>query len=683
LGARLIHFVLAVGPVGSCASLGAELAAAVADTTNLGGDQIAAMSPSGAWALRAVAVPDAVLATRWHADGEGLVVCNGTVTGDSALVALDAVLARYRAGGVEAATGPLSGTYNLTCLAPERGLSISGDLAGFYPLYHGAAPDRVVVSNRSATVAAALGTSGWDLGPLAWIISTGHICGEQVPARGVRSLRAGHVGQMAWGASALELGPPRRRLMPGPGPGEGRPDLSPVEWDAVTDELIGQVRGLAALDTPLYLQLSGGKDSRLLLALMMGAGLTDLETYTTGAPDSGDLLCAVRLAAAAGVAHRTGVPPQARQPVSRQVVGAAVDDGPLADVWSEVARGLGRYDGIVATWAAARTPDKPTSLMVKGWAGEVYRYKSRPAPLASLGLLLPSRPGVPLDVDVLTRCLMMLIDPLHLLTPSELARQRAWMRGWVNQTVETIRPDLLPDLFYIDHRLGQLAGPITQGLPLRIVANPLASAPATSLYAELSLHARSTDRLHFEIIRRLAPGLLSVPLVDQVWKPEIHALSGVPLPTEPFGGARPVPEVRPAPWWKRRPHLPVGHSEPVERARARKHELERDLQRRTRVDWLAASRWSQPRRPPHDATRILFEREPDKVAALFREAAGAGLGEICHVERLCRLTRRIGALTQPEELQLTSALGVAMLLTGRTQRMVETPAEPKPGRAAR
>jgi hypothetical protein len=81
----------------------------------------------------------------------------------------------------------------------------------------------------------------------------------------------------------------------------------------------------------------------------------------------------------------------------------------------------------------------------------------------------------------------------------------------VRQSAERVRPDLLPDLFYVEHRLAHVHGPVTQDLPLRVVANPLVSPVAASHYAELSLHARSTDRLHFEVMRRVAPALLAVP----------------------------------------------------------------------------------------------------------------------------------------------------------------------------
>ena len=47
------------------------------------------------------------------------------------------------------------------------------------------------------------------------------------------------------------------------------------------------------------------------------------------------------------------------------------------------------------------------------------------------------------------------------------------------------------------------------------------------------------------------------------------------------------------------------------------------------------------------------------------------VADICRIDRLCHLVERPGRFTRPEELQLTNAIGVAMLLSGRTQRVVE------------
>jgi hypothetical protein len=646
----VIHFALAFGAPGTCHDHDGALARAVADTAIFGGEQVVVSSPSGAWHVAAVATADPFLSVRWYTDGEAVVLCNGMVT-SSSRVDLASVLQRYRDGGPAAAEEGLTGTASLVCVAPERGLAAIGGPAGFFTLYHGAADDHVVVSNRSTTVARALGESRYDPHPLGWLIGVGHVCGDAVPAHGVRSLPIDHVGGVPWGGRSMVVERRPGPQLPGPGD-DDRPTLSSAEWDAVTDELVAEVRNLAALDVPLHLPITGGKDSRLLLSLVVAAGVTGVETYTSGGPDSAEVASAAAVAAAAGVEHRRGAPPEARGSVTARVVGGP-DTGELDGVWRRVARGAGRFEGIAPTWAAIKSPTAAGGIFLKGWGGELYRYKTRPLPL-------DAAEGALGDVDRLTAAIGDRFDPLGVLSAPERERQRAWLRTWVQCTVDEHRSDLVPDLFYADQTLRNVHGPVTQGVPLRLVANPLVSRAVIRAHAALSLRARSVDRLHYEVMRRAAPALVSLPFFEQVWPPEIRAGSTQQLPDRPFGtvGAARPPLRRPPP-------LPG-------EAGARVRSATRPLARRARVDWLAGSRWSSPRPGGHETAWALVEREPHAVTALFRSAADEGLSSICRVERLCRLVERPGRFTRTEELQITNAIGAAMLLLGRTERVIET-----------
>ncbi len=55
----MIHFAVAMGPPGSCAGVGRELRAAIEATSSIGGRGVEATSPTDAWAMHAVAAPDA------------------------------------------------------------------------------------------------------------------------------------------------------------------------------------------------------------------------------------------------------------------------------------------------------------------------------------------------------------------------------------------------------------------------------------------------------------------------------------------------------------------------------------------------------------------------------------------------------------------------------------------------
>jgi hypothetical protein len=644
----VIHFALALGEPGSCDGLGERLVAAVRDTALIGGEIIDVAAPSGAWRFVALAAPDAVLARRWHAERDSLVVCNGCAVEEAGPVSLAETLARFRRGGLDDAARPFLGTYNLVCVSPERGLTLSGDIAGYFPIYHGTGPDHLVISNRSTTVARAIGRGGCDLHALAWLVSIGMPAGERVPAAGVEVLPPGRVGRARWGGRSLSVDGGAHPVLRAASAAPARPALSSREWDEVTDDLIAEVRALGRLETARVLPITGGKDSRLLLALAKAAGLTDVETFTSGGPASPEVACAAAVAAAAGVPHRHDLPPGARRPASRTEVVSGGVGLPLDDpAWHRAARANGRYEGIVSMWAGYKTPIEPASLVLKGWGGEMYRFRGRfiPGIERRLDGTAPGDDGGALLAPFYRSA----VDPLRVLLPDERRRQSEWIGARVRAAAQDLRPDLVPDDFWFSHRCAQFQGPVTQSSPLRVIANPLVCAGALRRDAELSLGVRRTDRLHFEVMRRAAPELVGLPFHRQEWAPEIRSTAGLP--------AGPALRRTVRNW------LPAHRLASVGERTAR----------RLRVDVVPRMPWRTPGASGHEPAWALVGDDPTPVAALFREAADAGLSSICDVERLCRVVERPTRLTRTEELQVTGTIGVAMLLLGQTERVVMTP----------
>jgi hypothetical protein len=136
---------------------------------------------------------------------------------------------------------------------------------------------------------------------------------------------------------------------------------------------------------------------------------------------------------------------------------------------------------------------------------------------------------------------------------------------------------------------------------------------------ELVPKARSSDRFHFEVIRRAAPELLAVPFVGDVWDEGVVARSTVELPREPWPTAvEPTRKVLARPKW----------------------------------DFL-----------DHERRRI------DRVFADARRQTD--LGSICDVRKLRWKLRRSEKLLAPGAKQLYSALGVSLALLGRQDPAID------------
>ena len=84
--------------------------------------------------------------------------------------------------------------------------------------------------------------------------------------------------------------------------------------------------------------------------------------------------------------------------------------------------------------------------------------------------------------------------------------------GWVHDTVKRIPLPLAPEKFYVDYRLGHWNGPMGQSKPWRINVNPLLLPAAVRKNLELTLGVQTSERFHFEVMRRAAPELVRSPV---------------------------------------------------------------------------------------------------------------------------------------------------------------------------
>ncbi len=527
-------------------------------------------APNGRWAVAALHAADGVSADRLATDGERLAVVNGPAlakSGDQDGLARQ-ILAWARSESRVGVVDRLGGSYNMVSIDPTHGAHAFTDFSGTWPLYWASAPGLVVISDRSTAVSHALGTGDWDAGALSWLIGHSNLFGEAVPAAGVRYLQPGLVLELAPGSTSPELVRSPAWVWPSAGVGDkGVDNLSADDWDRVTDDLVDNCRAIGGLRDEVVLHLSGGKDSRLCLALLKGAGLGDrVRSISSGDPWHPDVTCAADVARAAGVEHSIrGV--RAR---SGETTGAALESALRAEAdkgsiefsdaqveaflskgtsaaptgppgpdrsaerdWSRLRQAVFRYEAIVCPWDGASKPNRFSHLGIKGFGGELYRgshakqfAKASPATVEEMAEAF---------IDYHQH-----IDPLGALRPETEAFQKDWLKNWAYETSADVRLDLLPEKFYIDYRLGHWNGPLAQGKPRFLVLNPLLSCSAARAYFELSHSARASERLHYEVMRRTAPELLVVPFVRDCWSRSIRDESAVELPTGPYVSPKPL-----------------------------------------------------------------------------------------------------------------------------------------------
>jgi hypothetical protein len=583
------------------------------------GPRIERIGAGHTWAFAAIEEPDPTCACRFASDDEAFVVVNGpalAADGNQPRLAAN-LLKKYRDGGSTEVSDSLEGAYNFVGVAPGIGLHAFGDFSGMYPLYWHSRADFAVLSNRSLTISDLVGSREWDPRALAWVIARANLAGDGLPLRNVRHLPSGTEARAAWGTGALELHRNSSWIWPSTSDDAGRDNLTSTEWDDVTAELVGNVRALEAVDAPLRLSLTGGKDSRLCLAIVKAAGLRDcVDVYTNGVSDSPEAQVARAVAEAAGYTHRThgagmNTPPAPAVAARKKTTQPDVD---VAKVWQRLRCNVTRYEAMVPPWAALQNPTFPPFVNIKGFGGEFFRrgsdgrYREKEVP----------------SVDELASRFAtghLEMDRLGIIRPAEAAYQAQWLESWVHETAREMRLDVVHEKFHVDTALAHWSGPLLQCAPQRVNINPLVSRGAAAKNLELSAAARRSERFHFEVMCRAAPELVLVPFLNDVWAPELAAGSSFELPQSPFATAV----------------KPTG-----------------------RVLHQGNPGWR------------FFEIEGKAIDQLFREASKrTDMGAVCDMKKLRRYARSSRPLTRFGEIrEMVGAVGTALTLLDRAGPVV-------------
>jgi hypothetical protein len=380
-----------------------------------------------------------------------------------------------------------------------RTLEVRADPLGAYPLYVAEAGGASWVSNSPAALRALAGDRRVDLDALAGLLAGGWPLGGRSMWAAVRRVERGTLVRLAPGREAP--GAAVAQLLPASELASlwGR-GFDPAE---AADALVASVRALADWPgRPSLVPVTGGRDSRLVLAAARAAGI-DFEAATGGAPESPDVVAAAALCAAAGVPHRR------------------LEADPHGDVFSrpaEMARVLGLLTGGTSSLAdAAGFPlgprEGPLPLWHSGQGGEVARAYYRAAGPGWRARLRPGGARAAL-VDGLER-LFCGRRPGRAEPLSDAARRRvrAGIERFVaGQLAAGAEPVDVPDLFYLLERMGSWAGP-THGAvePVRDTTSPLWSARLLPFELGPSAAARRREELHRAVLRELAPELLEVP----------------------------------------------------------------------------------------------------------------------------------------------------------------------------
>ncbi|HMY15621.1 MAG TPA: hypothetical protein PKA58_04790 [Polyangium sp.] len=416
----------------------------------------------------------------------GFVVYNGWVAGvkpstalDSAPIA-DRIASSLQEKPFETFVEDTSGEWSVLWANAAGELRAAMDFLGGEHIYYAAKDGVVVISNRAILCALALHESiprpnPWFLG---WLLTRtqAFISDDETPFPDVFALHPRTTLHVPAGAYTCDV---KSRA--------SRKEFPVLGWDELADEFMERARVIERLPGVSFrLSLTGGLDSRLVLAGLIGARCTQKlrGCYLIAEPTHPDVVVGKMLAAQHGLSFEC-MPRNAAQ----------------IDLWDDLEQHHFQTEMGVQYWDSKGLASRPREGRMGGLYGEIFRshlfYRQH------LGWL-----GVKWIFEDTAA-----IDPNDVMTIQGRAHYRDRSRSyWQTRRDEGVTALQMRDCWHRDARIWRWMGQTRLGAALGVVnTNPIPSARLLDKYLSLPVRDQQLARVHYELMRRCAPGLAEQP----------------------------------------------------------------------------------------------------------------------------------------------------------------------------
>jgi len=409
-------------------------------------------------------------------------------------------------GGAEAACASRAGT--IWAGAPDsRGgpvpLCARTAVTRVDPVYLAEVPGAAIISDRAAWAAWTSSRLGnHDALHLCALLNPGFPLGSVTPFTGVSAVAGSTTLRLLNGSVTRAQGAAARAARTSPGvSAPGQPPRLEGARD-VAEGLVAAVAPLRDAGSPVELSLTGGKDSRLIAAALVKAGVP-VVARTHGFSDHPDVVVAAEIARRLGIEH---------------VVRTPAAPGQRVDVLARIRATVLVADGMLSAFENVGRPDPTASpaLTAGGHGGELLRggYAETSGRVAATSG--PRRAVAPARRAARSAELLRRLTTKHLglIRRGPAAAYAASLAPWTPRLAR--HPMRALDDFYLVNRAGRWSAAARQAYLLRErLVQPLFDDRVVLAARAVPLADRVSGALSAAVLAELSPALADVPLAGK------------------------------------------------------------------------------------------------------------------------------------------------------------------------
>jgi asparagine synthetase B (glutamine-hydrolysing) len=393
--------------------------------------------------------------------------------------------------------------------AHQHGFEAVTTVTRFHPVYQAAAGEVQLAGNRALLVHLvervlahpspidAAPAVRYDIPALQSLVRNGFFMSDDTPFEGVQALPA---------HSTLEVLRDQRRIirrpLPEPQPNGGRRSARAGRRLVrdLADSVVKAVAPLRAFSEPITLQLTGGRDSRLIAAALHAADIP-FRAVTSGFRKHPDVALAARISDLLGTPHKIMTP--RKEPNGDDLI----VEHPLQRAW-EIIRAT---EGMVAVHNTVRSPlPFNTSPTIAGWGGEQLRG-------GYLAMVFKKSSGTPSPSAMRKKVNGLFTGLAGFLTDAANERAGSDLASWID--LPDADPAQILDRVYLYCRTGRWASALGAARWASVnPINPLLDNLVSRFSLGIPPFVRLSEQPVHEVISRLAPQLRNLPLVGTRWR---------------------------------------------------------------------------------------------------------------------------------------------------------------------